>query len=144
MPAKFLPGFYFAITTIASTFLLVSAMANEETIHIELNKLETQDKACRAYLVLKNDTALDIKAFQLDLVLFDSDGLIANRLALDLAPLPIAKTSVKLFDIPETSCATVGQLLLNSILRCETDSGPIDNCLRLITLGARGNAGFIK
>jgi hypothetical protein len=66
---------------------------------LELNKLESRDGACRAYLVLDNPTQAAFDSFKLDLVLFGTDGVILRRMAVETAPLRAEKKVVKLFDI---------------------------------------------
>src|SRR5262249_15529064 len=72
------------------------------TMGVELNRLEDQAGSCRAYIVVRNPGTGDFSGFALDLVVFDRSGTIMRRLAIDVAPVRPAKTSVKVFDIPET------------------------------------------
>jgi len=60
-------------------------------VTVELNKLEAQGEDCRAYLVFENATADAFTSLKLDLVLFDSDGIIARRLAIEGGPLPAGR-----------------------------------------------------
>src|SRR6516162_1214717 len=76
------------------------------TIGVELNRLEDQGGNCRAYLVIANPGSAEYSGFALDLVVFDRGGTIMRRLAVDVAPVRPAKTSVKVFDISETACGT--------------------------------------
>src|SRR3546814_6586969 len=58
-----------------------------EIVSIELNKLEPQGEACRAYLVVKNSGEQGFDSLKLDLVMFDRTGVVAKRLAVQAAPL---------------------------------------------------------
>ena len=89
---------------------LAGTVAAQE-IKLELNKLEPQTNACRAYLVFDNSAGPAIEALRLDLILFDQDGVIARRISVDTAPLRAAKTTVKLFDIPDLSCGNIRRIL---------------------------------
>jgi len=100
-----------------------------EGVTVELNKLEPSDKGCRAYIVVSNPTGASYDAYKLDLVLFQTDGVIGRRLALDLAPVRADKRTVKLFDLEGTQCDTIGNFLVNDVLDCKTASGPASNCL---------------
>jgi len=127
------------IATLAAVGLGTSLAAQEapsapsdsggEGITVELNKLEPSDKGCRAYIVVSNPTEASYDAYKLDLVLFQTDGVIGRRLALDLAPVRADKRTVKLFDLEGTQCDTIGNFLVNDVLDCKTASGPATNCL---------------
>jgi hypothetical protein len=120
---------------LAAVCLLLGApaLADTPSISVELNKLEPIGGSCRAYLVVNNESKMGFKAFKLDLVLFQNDGVIGRRFSVDLAPLRPSKRSVKLFDIDGTSCDSVGSFLINDVLECEGESGQIDDCLAAIS-----------
>jgi len=113
-------------------------------VEVELNKLEPVDGACRAYLVTQNLTDSRFDAFQLDVVMFDNDGIVARRLAVQIGPMTANKTSLKVFDIKNLACGDIGQLLLNDVLECRTDTGARDDCLSLVSVSQRGNTPFIQ
>jgi hypothetical protein len=113
-----------------------TAQAEQGTLSVELNKLEPQEHGCRAYLVVTNKGATAYQALKLDIVLFQPDGVIGRRFAIDLGPLKPDKRTVKLFDIENTPCDQVGSLLINDVLECKGDSGPIPDCLAEITASA--------
>jgi hypothetical protein len=100
-----------------------------EGITLELNKLETSDKGCRAYVVVTNPTQTTYDAYKLDLVLFQPDAVIGRRLALDLAPVRPDKKTVKLFELEGTPCDQIGSFLVNEVLECRTSAGPANDCL---------------
>lgn len=115
-----------------------------DALHVELNKLEPQNNACRAYLVFENQTGHSFSGLTLDLVMFDKDGIIANRLAVDAAPLPAQKTSVKLFDIGDLACKDIGRILLNDVLDCRDEGGKVPNCVALIKPSSRADVALQK
>lgn len=96
---------------------------------LELNKLEKSEKGCRAYVVVTNPTKTAYDAFKLDLVLFQTDGVIGRRLALDLSPVRPDKRAVKLFDLEGAKCEDIGSFLINDVLDCRTSAGPASDCL---------------
>jgi hypothetical protein len=145
--------------TLASALLAAPALAQEAApsdaakpaadqqagkVGIELNKLEPVDQACRIYLLLRNDTDVNFTALQLELVSFAPDGVINQRVAVDLAPLQPKKTLVKLFDVQNTNCDSVSRLLLNDALRCESDKGEVKDCLALMAPSSKGKVEFWK
>lgn len=133
------------------------ALAQSGDIHVELNKLQPVDGACRAYLVTQNLSDDRFDSLKLDVVMFDADGIVAKRLAIQLAPMPAGKTSLKVFDMADLGCDQIGQLLLNNVLECTTaptspedpaadKPAPIahDDCQSRVTVSQRGDVPFIK
>lgn len=123
---------------------LGTAVAEEGSIAIELNKLEAHNKDCRAYFVIdnKNDNTYD--ALKLDIVLFQPDGVIGQRFAVELAPLKAKKRTVKLFDVADTACDKVGSFLINDVMECKTRSGDVTDCLQEISVSSRTNNQLTK
>src|SRR5512146_3599351 len=108
-----LHGRFGRIVALAAMFFLAPALGAEAAgLTIELNKLEPQKESCRAYVVVTNNSSTVYQALKLDLVLFQPDGVIGRRYALDLGPLKAQKRSVKLFAL-DTPCDQVGSLLIN-------------------------------
>jgi hypothetical protein len=117
-----------------------------EIIAVELNRAESLTDGCRLSLVIHNRTSHAFETMQWDLFFFDPAGRIAARMAAEAAPLPAGKTSVKLFDVPGLACEGLGRVLINDVLRCETDSGAgirID-CLRLTVPSSRAQVELFK
>ena len=122
----------FTIAVSAMFFFALPAGAEAGALTIELNKLEPQKESCRAYVVVTNNSSTVYQVLKLDLVLFQPDGVIGRRFALDLGPLKAQKRSVKLFDI-DTTCDQVGSFLINDVLECSGESGAVPNCLADMT-----------
>lgn len=110
------------------------ATADAPKVDVELNKLEPQDKGCRAFFVVSNDTAAEYDAFKLDLVLFQPDGVINKRLIVNLAPVRAQKKTVKQFDLEGTPCEQVGSFLVNDVIECKAPAGPVEGCLAGLTV----------
>jgi hypothetical protein len=107
-----------------------STPAAASSLDIQLNKLESADKGCRAYIVINNTSDTEYQSLKLDLVLFQTDGVIGRRFSIDLAPLKPQKRSVKLFDIDGIACDKIGSFLINDVMECKSATGPVDSCLR--------------
>lgn len=135
---------YLSTLTFSMTLLARAAWAEPLGIDIELNKLEPNEGACRAYLMLENQTDSDFETLKLDLVLFDGEGIVAKRLAVETAPLPAGKMSLKVFDVDGLPCERVGRVLLNDLLACADATGARDDCMGLMSLSVRGSVPFIK
>lgn len=139
---RFAAGFFplralFATTLLASVAVALPLPAASEQIHIELNRLEEHGGSCRAYLVIANPAKQSYSGFKLDLVIFDRSGTIIRMLALELAPLRAAKTNVKVFDIADISCGTIGSMLVNGVLDCRDASGEVPDCLQRISTSSK-------
>lgn len=113
-------------------------------VHVELNKLEASDKGCRAYMVLDNPGESSYQSFKIDLVLFQTDGVIGKRFSIDLAPLKPKKKSVKLFEIDGVHCDKIGSFLVNDVMECKADSGPLSNCLENLKASTLTNVQLSK
>jgi hypothetical protein len=119
-------------------------LAGPPALSVELNKLEPQGSGCRAYLVVQNDDATAYQSYKLDIVLFQQDGVIGRRFAMDLAPLKPQKRTVKLFDLDNIACDKIGSFLINDVVECKADAGPLDNCLAGMTVKSLTNVQLSK
>jgi hypothetical protein len=138
-------GVAWALTAGGALAVFGSANAMEKgRIGVELNKLEAVGDACRAYLVLSNGTGVAFKSLKLDLVMFDPDGIVQRRLAVETAPVSAGKTSLKVFDISGANCAGIGRILLNGVLSCAGKTAKRDDCLSLVTVSSRAKQALIK
>ena len=132
----------------AAAILIVSAVsshaedapahpeAGKDSITLELNKLEPSDKGCKAYVVASNPTTTSYDALRLDLVMFQTDGVIGRRFALELAPLRPGKRTVKMFDLDGTKCDGIGSFLINDVMECKSEAGPVADCLSRIKVNS--------
>ena len=130
-------------------FLLIGTVASavraqDSSLAVELNKLEAEGQGCRAYFVITNKTDTAYQALKLDLVLFRPDGVIGRRFAVDMAPLLGNKRSVKLFDIDGTACDQVGSFLVNDVIECKSDAGPIPDCMKGLAVSTLTNVQLTK
>ncbi len=117
---------------------------SDDAVTLELNKLEASDKGCRAYVVVSNPSSTTYDAYKLDLVMFQTDGVIGRRFALDLAPLRPSKRTVKLFELDNTSCENIGSFLVNDVLECRAASGPVTDCLSRLKVSTLTKVGISK
>ncbi|HEY1432825.1 MAG TPA: Tat pathway signal sequence domain protein [Stellaceae bacterium] len=136
----------FAVILGAALFWRPSAGGADppSTIGVELNRLEDQGGNCRAYLVVTNPGSAEFSSFSLDLILFDHGGTIMRRLAVDLAPVRVAKTTVKIFDISETACGTIGSILVNDVIHCRDASGDVAGCIDRVSTSSKLAVSLLK
>ncbi len=102
-------------------------------VTLELNKLEPYDKGCRTYMVVNNTSDTVYQSFKLDFVLFQPDGVISKRIALDLAPIKAQKRTVKLFELEGVACEKMASILINEVMECKTEAGTLPDCLGRIS-----------
>ena len=114
-------------------------------ISIELNRLDEQGPSCRASFVIANPGARGVTSFKLDLVVFDkrrhdhpgASPPMSRRCAPD-------KTSVKVFDIPETSCGAIGSILVNDVLDCRDGEKAVSDCVGRIAVTSKLPVKLLK
>lgn len=123
--------------------LASTGRAAEARIALELNKLEPAGPACRAYLALKSDLNVTLESLTLDLVLFDAEGVVFRRVAVETGPLRAGKSAVRAFDIADAQCDALSRMLLNGVLTCAGAEGPHAGCLELIDVSSRTAAPLI-
>ncbi|MEO0622180.1 MAG: Tat pathway signal sequence domain protein [Pseudomonadota bacterium] len=121
------------------------ARADDGRLGIELNRLDAQEGACQAYLVMQNGTETAFSALVLDLVMFDPEGIIARRLAVDVAPLRAGRTSIKVFAVDGLACDRIGRILLNDVLSCAGGGGEaLPDCYDRIDPSTRTDTEFLN
>jgi hypothetical protein len=139
-----------ALTAMAVGLACGPAAAQEETdnastLGVELNKLEQTGTACRSYMVLSNRTDATLDQLSLDLVVFDTDGVIDRRLAVELGPVQAGRTRVKVFDMADLDCGRVARVLLNDVLTCIPERvDEATTCDAALRLSGRGDVDFIR
>jgi hypothetical protein len=140
------PALRAAFTLCGALLCWATTGAAEEPakIGVELNRLEDQGGNCRAYLVVTNPGSAEFSGFALDLVIFDRGGTIMRRLAVDVAPVRPAKTSVKVFDIPETPCSAIGSILVNDVIHCRDASGDVAACIDRVSTSSKLAVSLLK
>jgi len=122
-----------------------AASAAGPGLEIELNKTEDGDGACVASFVVRNDMGHTLDRFSMDLYVFDSDGVIARQVLLDLAPLRGNKITVARFNLIARSCGEVSRILINDIPSCRSaGSGDTLDCLAALTVSSRDLIEMVK
>ncbi len=121
-----------------------TASAQSGRLTVELNKFEPIESGCRTFFLFRNTTEFTFKAFEMSLAILDSQGIIDRLLTVEAAPLPAERTTLKLFEIPETQCDSIGEILLHEIVQCEPDQGEAPDCFSVIDLKSRATAPLVK
>ncbi len=95
-------------------------------------------------MVVNNTSDVAYQSYKLDLVLFQADGVIGRRFALDLAPLKPQKKTVKLFELDGVGCDKIGSFLINEVMECKSDAGAQSDCLQRMTTSTLTNVQISK
>lgn len=121
------------------------ARAQEGGLTVELNKMEAADAGgCRAYFLFRNATGDAFQGFEMSLAILDGQGVIDSLLAIDAAPLPVARTTLKLFEIPSLACGDISEILLHDITACQLQDAGAADCFDLVTLDSKAPAALVK
>lgn len=125
--------------------LAAPALADPGRLTIELNKFEEiEENGCRAFFLFRNGTELTLEGFEMSLAILDRGGVIDRLLTIDAAPLPAARTTLKLFEIPETRCAAISEILLHDLPSCRPQNEGEMDCFPLLDLVSRTNAAMVN
>ncbi|MFO7954094.1 Tat pathway signal sequence domain protein [Thioalkalivibrio sp.] len=122
----------------------VASAGDPAAISVQLNKLESDGADCRAHLVLENGLEDALESLQLDLVVFDGDGIIQRRTVIEMAPLRAGSTSVRAFRMADTACESVGRILVNDVAACEGPEGEMEDCADRIRTESLADVPLIR
>lgn len=108
--------------------------AEEGRLTVELNKFETSESGtCQAYFLFRNEMDAAAQGFEMSIAVLDKGGVIDRLLSVDAAPLPVARTTLKLFEIPEIACDAISELLVHDIPNCKLANNDVSDCFGLVT-----------
>lgn len=124
--------------------LLAAPMAQAQSLTVELNKLEDVETGCQAFFLFQNGREENLSEFEMSLAILTPDGIIDRLLTIDAAPLPAQRTTLKLFEIPNTQCAEIGEVLLHDIPACTPQNGDPLDCFSFLELSSRAAAPLVK
>ena len=133
-----------AIGLLAALNLVSPAIAAEDGISLELNSAKTVSEACETSFVVRNGLPHTLDRFQLDLYVFDTDGVIKSRSTIDLAPLRADKSTVLAFRLHAAPCASVSKVLVNDIPLCRAEFGTVLDCLAGLSVSSRHSIELAK
>jgi hypothetical protein len=125
--------------------MMLAGAAAAEGVTVELNKLEAGEAGdCRAFFLFRNESGRTFEAFEMSLALIDAGGVIDQLLTIDAAPLPIDRTTLKLFEFPGLACDALSEVLLHDMTACRPQNAEEIDCFPLITLESRADAALVK
>ncbi|WP_435370369.1 hypothetical protein [Epibacterium ulvae] len=136
-------GFAMALTV---ALLPGATMAQEAgPLGVELNKTEQIDGGgCRAFFLFRNGSGKSFEAFEMSLAILDQQGVIDRLLSINAAPLPVQRTTLKLFEIPDIACADISEMLLHDIPACTPQNEESMDCFSILSLSSRATAQLVQ
>ena len=141
-PLRHLLGGLAAAATLAFPAL---ADSHGDGLTVELNKFEQIDGGgCRAFFLFRNKTDMSFEGFEMSLAILDGTGVIDRLLAIDAAPLPVARTTLKLFEIPEIDCNNISEILLHELTSCRPQNADEMDCFPMLGLDSKTSAPLVK
>lgn len=128
----------FALSTTA-------ALAEDGKLSIELNKFEAGDGGgCKAFFLFRNQTGNSFEDFEMSLAILDGNGVIDRLLSIDASPLPVQRTVLKLFEIPEIDCTNISEILLHDLPACKPQNAEPMDCFPLLSLNSKTSASLAQ
>jgi len=119
--------------------------AQDNGLVVELNKFEDTDAGnCSTFFLFRNTTEKSFEEFEMSLAILNKFGVIDRLLTVDASPLPIARTTLKLFEIPDTECAEISEILLHAIDACRPQNEDNMDCFPIVQLVSKTTAGLVK
>ncbi|MFK7751580.1 MAG: hypothetical protein AB8B51_03430 [Sedimentitalea sp.] len=123
----------------------LTASAGPGELTVELNKFEDiETGGCRAFFLFRNETENSFDGFEMSLAILDGNGVIDRLLSIDAAPLPVARTTLKLFEIPDTTCPNISEILLHELSSCRPQNADEMDCFPILTLNSKTSAALVK
>jgi len=121
------------------------AGAETGRLTVELNKFEEgEEGGCRAFFLFRNQTDMTFEDFEMSLAILNRSGVIDRLLNIDAAPIPAARTTLKLFEIPETRCDGISEILLHELAACRPQNADAMDCFPVLDLASRASAALVK
>lgn len=106
----------------------VSASAQTGTIELELNTASDAQTGCRLTYVATNNTSVALEKSSYEVAVYDNDGIVKRLLVLEFGWLPVGKTRVVQFDLPEQKCDAISRISVNGPVECTSSEGEETVC----------------
>jgi hypothetical protein len=134
-------AFAAAATTPLAAQTVEEAAPRPPSIEIELNRLQTVDSGCRPYFVVRNGLDARLDTLQLDVFLFDRDGIIMQGLTLPFEDVPEGRRKVFPFEL-QLACGEIGSIFVNGVLSCTAGGDAVPGCGGMLSMSQRTEASF--
>ncbi|MEM7519990.1 MAG: hypothetical protein AAF307_03035 [Pseudomonadota bacterium] len=106
-------------------------------LNLELNAADTVGESCRLTFLLSNGLPDDVESLVAETVLFSDQGGVVLLTLFDFGELPAGRPRVRQFQVPETSCDRLGQVLVNGFDTCTIGGAASGTCQDALSLSSR-------
>jgi len=103
-------------------------------LSVDLNALEQVGQSCRLVFVASNSTGAALDELSLETVLFNTAGTVDRFALFDFQSLPMGKTRVRQFDLPDIRCGDIGRVLINGAASCKGQALKGTECMDQLEL----------
>ncbi|GAB1478902.1 hypothetical protein MASR2M74_14580 [Paracoccaceae bacterium] len=121
----------------ALAFAAAPTFAQTGNFELELNTSADVEGACRLTFVATNNTGKSLTKADYEVAVFNASGAVSQILVLEFGELPLSKTRVVQFDLPQTKCEDLSRILVNTADACESGDGPLDVCMKDLSASSR-------
>ena len=94
--------------------------------------------------VFQNKLGAGLDSFNVELILFDKDGVIVRRLVTAIASMPNGKTRVAVFRLHDGPCTGLSRVLVNDILSCRAEGNGELDCLAGLSVMSRSAIDLVQ
>lgn len=109
----------------------------EPSLLLELNALQPTDQTCRLIFVVQNGLSAGLEQLSFEAVVFNQDDIVERLTLLDFETVPLGRTRVRQFDLPDLSCDNIKRILINGTNSCEGRDGVSLACDDQLKLNTR-------
>lgn len=133
----------------AGALLVCSNVAQAQTnetnsgILVELNTTKQVDGGCQLTFVTSSDYDEGVTKVVFETVLFDTEGSVQLLTLFDFGAIPAGRPRVRQFIVPQTSCESLGQILINGVSTCNVPGVPETACADGLQLDSRTDVEMI-
>ncbi len=116
---------------------LAQTAAQTGNIELELNTSGDQGSGCRLTYVATNNTSVPLEKMSYEVAVYDGAGVVQQLFVLDFGWLPVGKTRVVQFDLPDQSCGDISRISVNGPVDCASPEGAQSVCRDSVILSSR-------
>jgi len=114
-----------------------AALAQSGNFDLELNTATDVSGSCRLTFVATNGTSVALTQTSYEVAAFDSKGVVSSILVLEFGELPLNKTRVVQFDLPNLACSDLSRILVNGQDTCKAGATDSDVCMKSLSASSR-------